>query len=563
MLRTSGEQEYLVPPLRLPAPDGIRTAGQAAAVEAIRLFVERAMASQPSFALTDSNAATVADIVLRLDGLPLAIELAAARVKILPVEALRNRLDARLSVLTGGARDLPGRQQTIRGAIDWSYDLLEVPDRTLFARFSVFAAGACLSQAEEVCGPPSELDQDVLDGLGSLVEKSLARPVPGSETEPRFAMLATIREYAMERLVASEDADAIHRRHTAAFLALAESSASELTGPSGRRWLDRLELDHDNLRASIDRAIDRSDVETALRFLAALWRFWQIRGHLHEAQDRAGRILALPGVAEQPATLRARALGGAGSIAYWRGDAADIKRLYTLALDAARKSDDKAVLAESLYNYSFSVNTDEWLKTSQFLPDEESVAEALEIYRGLGDERGIANTSWALGLGAITARDWDAGRRYIGDALRSYRAVSDSFGSGWALFELSLIETGAGNLDEAEARVREAIELFSDVADLSAIVFMLFDLYEIARRKGDAVRSVRLAAAGDALRQRTGTDLALVGPWPDLEIPSRPTDGADLERAWDEGARMTAEQALDYALTGTMPEVDGAAAGQV
>jgi predicted ATPase/class 3 adenylate cyclase len=560
VLRTSGEQEYVVPPLRLPKSGSISTAEAAAGVEAVRLFVERAMASQPSFALTDANAAAVADIVTRLDGLPLAIELAAARVKILPVDVLRNRLDDRLSVLTGGARDLPGRQQTLRGAIDWSYDLLDDADRRLFARFAVFAGGACLSQAEEVCGPASELEQEVLDGLASLAEKSLLRPVPGSETEPRFAMLATIREYALQRLEVSDDAELLRRRHADAFVALAEGSAADLTGPTGGRLLNRLELDHDNFRAAIDWAIQRDEAGSALRLLAALWRFWQIRGHLFEGQELAARILALPSAAEQPAAVRARALGAAGSIAYWRGDAPEIKRLYTEALEAARASNDRSVLAEALYNHAFAANNAAWVHDAVFEADEESIAEALEIYRSLGDERGIAGTSWALGLPAITRRDWDAARRYIGDSLAAYRAAGDSFGEGWALFEQSLIESGSGDLEAAEANVRAAMAIFAASADLSAIVFLLYASYDIARRKGDMERGLRLAAAADALRERTGTDLAIVGPWPELVAPAKPTEDPALIQAWDDGSRLTPEEAIAYALSGTLPDTGFAGA---
>ncbi len=205
VLRTYGEQELPVPPLRLPGTGTITTAAEASAIEAVRLFVERAMASQPSFRLTDANAAAVADVVVRLDGLPLAIELAAARVRVLPIEALRARLVERLKVLSGGSRDLPARQQTLRGAIDWSYDLLADPDRQLFVRLGVFAGAASLEQIEAVCGPQAELGQDAFDGLTSLAEKSLLRPVAGDDG-PRFAMLATIREYALERLDVSGDA---------------------------------------------------------------------------------------------------------------------------------------------------------------------------------------------------------------------------------------------------------------------------------------------------------------------------------------------------------------------
>src|SRR6266545_1249962 len=299
-LRISGEHEFPVPPLALPeSPDGA-SAATAMKSEAVRLFVERALAVQPSFGLTDANSAAVVEIVRRLDGLPLAIELAAARTRILPVPALLARLDDRLGMLVDGARDVPARQQTLRGAIDWSHDLLDEPDRRLFARFSAFAGGGRLTEAETICGPVTELRRDVLEGLSSLSDKSLLRAVLTFDEEPRFAMLATLREYAQERLTTAGEHEAIRRRHADAYLAVIEGCAGQLTGPGSAAWLDRLQADADNLRAALDWAIEMGEVEFALRFLVAIWRFWQIRGHLHEAAERVARVMAMPGLADQP-----------------------------------------------------------------------------------------------------------------------------------------------------------------------------------------------------------------------------------------------------------------------
>jgi predicted ATPase/class 3 adenylate cyclase len=288
-LRISGEQELPIPPLSVPQ-QGAEGAVQALRSAAVNLFVERATAARPDFRLTDENAATVVDIVRRLDGLPLAIELAAARTRVLSVQALAERLDRSLAMLTGGARDLPDRQQTLRGTIDWSYELLEQADRALFERFSVFASGACLIEAEPVCGPPAELGEEALDGLVSLSEKSLMRPVPRAVEDPRFAMLATIREYATDRLAGRSDAEALRRRHAVAYLALVEDAAPHLVGPRQRRLLDRLEQDHDNLRVALDWAVERGEAGVALRLLVGIWRFCQIRGYLTEGWERARRI---------------------------------------------------------------------------------------------------------------------------------------------------------------------------------------------------------------------------------------------------------------------------------
>jgi predicted ATPase/class 3 adenylate cyclase len=323
VLRVYGEREFAVPPLGLPLAslgDGATSVTDALAAEAVRLFVERAQAVQASFMLDERNVDSVVDIVRRLDGLPLAIELAAARVRILPVDDLRRRLDSRLVTLTGGARDLPARQQTLRGAIDWSYDLLEEQDRRLFERFAVFSGGAFLTEIETVCGPAAELGQEVLDGLASLAEKSLLRGGLAGVEEPRFTMLATIREYAVERASQSAQLDELAQRHAAAYLELLESCQAQLTGAHGGRWLDRLEQDHDNLRAALDEIIERPDVGAAMRFVVAAWRYWQRRGYLYEARERVTAVAAMAGADEQPPAMRARALGAAGSICYWQGE---------------------------------------------------------------------------------------------------------------------------------------------------------------------------------------------------------------------------------------------------
>ncbi len=557
LLRLYGEREFPVPPLGLPVAGTITTVAQAMASEAVRLFVERAIASQPSFMLTDANAATVADIVLRLDGLPLAIELAAARVRIMSVEALAGRVGDRLATLTGGARDRPGRQQTLRGAIDWSHDLLDEPDRLLFRRFAVFAGGACLSQAEAVCGPATSLGREVLDGLASLAEKSLLRAIPAGGDEPRFAMLPTIREYALERLAGSDEDDPIRARHAEAYAALVEAMSPQLTGPGGAGSLDRLELDHDNIRAALDWAVDRDRAEVGLRILAAIWRFWQIRGHLHEAPVRAARILALPAAAEQPAMLRARAFGAAGSIAYWRGIPSEMHGYYSAALEEARRSSDRATIAQALYDFSFAPDPDARLD-APFQIGYETLGESLAIYRDLGDERGIANTNWALGVDAISRRDLAAARAYIDEALRAYRIIGDPFGTGWALHERALLLHGGGEDGPAEESAREAVRLFVEAGDVSAMVLLLLDLAAIARSTGRLERALILGAAATTLRERTGTDLALIGNWvePDLVPPARPTGDPTAERAWDRGVAMTVDEAVAFALGS-----DGSAAG--
>ncbi|HET8776035.1 MAG TPA: protein kinase, partial [Candidatus Limnocylindria bacterium] len=295
-LRVSGEQEYAVPPLRLPDPAHLPTLAQLSQYEAVALFVERARAVKPDFAVTNDNAPAVAEICVRLDGLPLAIELAAARIRILTPQAMLSRLEHRLGLAAGGSQNLPERQQTLRGAIAWSHDLLDEPERALFACLSVFVNGAGLDAIEQVCG--SELSLDLLDVLTSLVEKSLVRQSVGVGGEPRFAMLETIREYAMEQALERGRWDDLRKRHAALFADLAEQAAGQVMGVEKRVWLDRLEQEHDNLRSAFGAAVAAGDAKTALRMASALWRFWQMRGYLTEGLEQVERALALPASAD-------------------------------------------------------------------------------------------------------------------------------------------------------------------------------------------------------------------------------------------------------------------------
>ena len=305
-------------------------------VPAVALFVERAHAASAGFALTVENAPAVAAICHRLDGLPLAIELAAARIKVLPPAALLARLEHRLPLLTGGGRDLPVRQRTMRDAIAWSHDLLTAEEQAVFRRLAVFAGGFTLAAAEAVAGSKGELA--ALDGIVALVEQSLLRHMPGSGDEPRFTMLETIREYGLERLATSGDEEATQRAYGGFFLALAEEAEPQLIGPEQGEWLTRLETEHDNLRAVLVWA-EAQDHETGLRLAAALWRFWYARGHLNEGRGWLERALALDGAGQSAA--RVRALHGAGVLADLQGDPAQAEALVTESLALARSLQDR------------------------------------------------------------------------------------------------------------------------------------------------------------------------------------------------------------------------------
>jgi predicted ATPase len=333
-LHVRGEHELAVPPLTLPDPERHRSAKAVLRYPSAALFVERAAAIRPDLALTDETAPAVAEICGRLDGLPLAIELAAARIRLLTPQAMLLRLDRRLPLLTGGPRDLPARQRTLRDAIGWSHDLLRADERRLFRRLAAFAGGWTLAaaaavagdQAESVLAPPSPPvlpptpDLEILDALASLVDKSLVRPDEPADGESRFFMLATIREYATEQLEANGEGQAIRRRHAAYYLALAEAAEPEFTGPKQGTWLARLDREHANLRAALHWLRQDGDGEwQGLRLSAALWRFWWLRSHFAEGRAHLRTFLALAGTAA-PAALRAKALHALGELAFRQGD---------------------------------------------------------------------------------------------------------------------------------------------------------------------------------------------------------------------------------------------------
>jgi predicted ATPase/class 3 adenylate cyclase len=315
-LRLYGEHEFPVPPLELPDTRRLPEIEALAQYEAVRLFIERARAIKPDFAVTNENAPAIAEICARLDGLPLAIELAAARTRLLPPQAMLKRLDSRLKLLTGGARNLPERQRTLRGAIEWSHGLLAPEEQTLFARLAVFAGGRTLEAIEAVCDPGGELD--VFDGVESLLEKSLLRQEEGPDGEPRFVMLETIHEFARERLEEGGEAEEVKRAHAEFFLALAEETEPELRGPRQFSWFERLETEHDNLRAALSWSLETGNAELRLRIGGALRWFWNVRGYAGEGWRWVAA--GLSGGEAAPAAVRAEALLGLGDLAQRQGD---------------------------------------------------------------------------------------------------------------------------------------------------------------------------------------------------------------------------------------------------
>ena len=538
-LRVYGEQEYPVPPLAVPDPRTVREVGLASQFGAVELFLERARAVMPSFGLDDDNIAAVVEICYRLDGLPLAIELAAARVKLLSPAAMLGRLEHRLSLLGGGSRDLPARQQTLRGAIGWSYDLLDAGDRELFGCLSVFAGATDLGSVEAICTVPG---MDVLDGLSSLVDKSLVRRRDTPDGETRYRMLETIREFAAERLDEAGRTAELRGRHAAHFLSRVQAAAAAAAG-GDRVTLDRIAADNDDVRAAIAWAIESGDAPLALGLTSGLWRFWQKRGYIDEGIERLDAALALPGCDDERLRLRGRE--AAGGLAYWSGDQVRARHRYEEALGIERARGDQAGIAEALYNLSFTYTFQDDSRTGEAL-----VREAIELYEASGDKVGLARVRW--GLANIEYAKGRGGAeetyRLASQALATFEEVGDQFYIGWATYTLSFAEILMDRLADARRRLLAALRVFQETVDVSGYTLVLDTLAGVTLLDGDPLVAARIAGAVDTLERTSGTGLnrtnrTFIGYDPE---PLR--TGETTAAAFAEGVAMDTQAAIEFAL---------------
>jgi predicted ATPase/class 3 adenylate cyclase len=467
VLHLSGEHEYPVPPLklpetgRLPAPEGLE------GYSAVALFVQRARAVRPGFTLTSENAVAVARVCSQLDGLPLAIELAAARVKLLPPQAMLDRLGSRLDFLKGGARDLPARHQTLRRTIAWSYDLLADAEKAFFRRVSIFVGGCSLEAIESVCGSMEDLGTDVLDLMAALVDKSLLQQEEAPGEEPRFLMLDTIRDYGLECLKAVGDWGPAWRTHALYFLGLAERAEAELTGPGQSQWLDRLEREHDNLRAALSCAEEQGETEIALRLGGALWRFWLARGHMREGRQRLERLLALPRAGART-DARARALHGLGTIIHEISDYAEARPHLEESLSIWRELGDKKGTATAL-------NSLGWLAFQ--LGDSDTARslseEALLLNRELGEKRGVAVALLNLGSVAIHRSEYPSALSLLEESLALRREVGDRRSCAYVQASLSWVEQQRGNHGRAKTILEDALAVLRELNDRQLIAWAL------------------------------------------------------------------------------------------
>jgi predicted ATPase/class 3 adenylate cyclase len=573
-LRVSGEQEYPVPGLPTPPDpsglsglDRVRLPAESREVDlaalnqyaAVRLFIERAVAVRPGFTVTNANAPAVAAISARLQGMPLAIELAAARIKLLSPDAILARLEHQLDVLAAGARDLPARQQTLRGAIAWSYDLLDEDARRLLDRLSVFVGSCDLDAAEAVCGPASEIGGEIIDGVMALADQSLLKVEEAADGSPRFRLLDTIREYAAEHLAERGETVAVVDRHRAWYLALAEQAATEIAGPEQRRWIDRLELEHDDIRAVLDRAVAQPDPETAIRLGFAMWRFWQKHGHLAEARRRLGAMETAPW-SNDDRRLRAKLVEALGGVCWWQGEIAEMTIWYREALGTWLELGDPAEIANAYYNASFIYAVPSAVEGAD--PDPERIGlsyieEARRRFHELSDLRGEANALWALGNYYYFHNEHASGVEEFRQALAMFRQTQDVTMEAWALHMLGSGLLRTGTIEEARDHLQHAIRHFHAAGDAAGLTLTLDDMSALAVVDGDLERAARLRGAARNLTTETGAGLASyvedtfeVGVRPSVRSHMPPEE---IERLGAEGAAMPLDEAVAYALEGAGP----------
>jgi predicted ATPase len=584
-LHVYGEHEFPVPPLALPDSQSMPPVEVLSQYPAVALFVQRAIAVKPDFELDRGNASAVIEICARLDGLPLAIELAAARVKVLSPSSMRTRLASRLQLLTGGARDVPQRQQTLRAAIDWSYDLLSATEQKLFRRLSVFVGGCNLEGVEAVCDTKGDLDLDPLDGMASMVDKSLVQQIEQSTRESRFVMLETIREYALEKLKASGEENSTKRAQAAYCLVLAEEEATEQSGAQRAEWVERLASEHDNFRAGLEWLTETGDAEWGLRLGTALFRFWDAREYLAEGRDWLGKLLKLAG-SSVPTKARARALFAAGALAGEQGDYVSADVLIGESQDIARQLGDKTGVAVSLNALGVFARDrgdvamaralfEESLALWRELGDQKAVARALSnlanvvklqgeydqarslyveclfIFRELGDRTGVA---WSLNYQGDVARDQGdsaAAQTLYEQGLTIFRELDDRWGIAGTLADLGSLAREQRDYPTAHSMYRDSIKFFQELDHKRGIARLLEYFACSAADQLEAERALRLAGAAAALRQNIGAPLT-PAEQAKLEASLQAARQALTETvgttAWLEGWALPTEKAIEEVL---------------
>src|SRR5215208_3437059 len=583
-LRLYGEKEYAVPPLSVPdvkhLPD-LKTLSQ---YEAVRLFIERAKSAKVDFEVTDESAPAVAEICVRLDGLPLAIELAAARIKMLPPRAMLHRLGSRLKLLTGGARDLPERQRTLRATIEWSYALLDEGEQLLFGRLAVFSGGRTLEAIEAICDAAGDLSVDAFDGISSLLDKSLIRQEEGPGGEPRFVMLETVHAFAREKLGESSEAEEIKRVHAQYFLTLAEEADPELRGQDQLEWLERLEAEHDNMRAALSWALGCKEAEVALRLGGALWWFWWMRGYYSEGRRWLQEALAMDGRGSPGS--RAMALAGAGRLASVQGDFdrakeacqeglellaheeaseaklklleslgwvasereehSQAKQLYEESLALSREMGDTWWIAESLLGLAFvSHNRGDYERATELYE------QSMSLFREQGDKEFLATCLGSLAMLVYSQGDLGRAAQLTEEAATLFKNLGDRGGVSIVLYNLGWIALLHDQLSRAADLYRESLTFAWD-AGLNPIVQVALEGFAcVAGAEGETERAARLWGAAQALQEAKGIprdpDFLAEADTRISAVRSGMGEQA-WEEAWRKGRTMTLDEAVSYAL---------------
>ena len=535
-LRVSGEQEYPVPPLAVPGKAETADLAQLASSESVKLFIQRARTARPDFDLNAGNAEAVAAICRRLDGLPLAIELAASRIKLLPPAALLARLSNSLDLLQTSAADRTDRQRTLRGAIGWSYELLGEAEQRLFRRLSIFAGGFRLEDAESIAAAPGPVGVEVFDGVSDLVDNSLLRPL-GDYPDVRFGMLETILEFGREQLATSGELELLAEALARRVVGMVEAGEAYLTG--SREWLDRLDANHDNIRFALAWLTDH-EIELALLTGGRLWRFWHLRGHLREGTQVLSGMLARP-AANQPTAARAKALVGLAGIVYWQGNYELARSSYEEALTIARGQTDAALEVEVLYSLAYvrAIERD-WAGAAR------DFAAARQMYERQANE---LMATWALEAGGMVATlsgDHQAAVTMLDESFARFERLGDAFGQRNTLSVVTRALMNLGRLDEAAERNRRVTRLALEASDITSLSQSLHDAAALAALEGDLVRAATLTGAAQRMVEESGGEpppelVNRIEAWPTVEARLEPSRLADLLA---QGRRLSNDDAV-------------------
>ena len=543
-LHLYGEQQYRLSPLEVPALERLPSPEELGRYPAIGLFVDRARMASPDFALTPDNAWAVTEIAARLDGMPLAIELAAARSNVFSPEAMLKRLEHRLAVPSSALGGVPERQRSLRGTIEWSYDQLADREQVLLRRLSVFGGAFTVGVADSVCNADGAAGPDLLDPIGQLVDNSLLRQADASDGEVRFGWLETIREFAAEHLVESGERDDVARRQAEQVLALVTEAEPALVGKDHLVWLDRLSAEHDNVRGALRWATDDGDAVLGVRIAAAIWRFWQLRGHIREGREWLSLLLATVAPETDPAILAA-AHTAAGNLAYWQADTIEGRAHYERALELDKALDDEARIADDVRNLGFVAMQEKNPKVAQ-----QHFRDSLSRWEAIGDRFQIAEAQSSLGASAMILGDPET----AGNLMRLALPVMIEFGvlprAADTSMALSIVSGRIGDVTEAARYARQAVEIVQRLGDRSRTPIVLDAAFDVAVELGMQSDAVRIAAAAAHLRASLGGTIPSYfrDPTEPLAAARKELGDATYQQLWTDGEAFDPDAALAYAL---------------